>query len=563
MYIKNKIYDYIILFLCVAIGVTFLFVLNNYLGNGADEEFQTICVRRYNEAPLGLLVFWIGYLWTDLFGFTLLNLRNLTSIEYVLTMVVTTTYLYHQTRNVRLTGLVFLLGCVLIRLGSFCIYNWDSGTYLFDAIALCLLMSLMSRPNIRKAFLLGFSIGLMTLGRTPSVIYLPIVCFLVWLLTKKDEDKRIRTRLFVMITAGWLIAMLLFTTVILGSPWKYISLFANGNVISGHSPSNDGLHLWFRFKLMLKLLPSVCFFGAVTLLVTLLITKIKNQISASLILILWLLLCVLSSYWMSRHGFRITQILGMDTPLGLGLLLALPIYNLFGGKIKCDRPTQLKLWGCFLTVFSFAFGSDAYQERWIFAFTIPVILAVLWKLPSKTLKRFLKYFVFISTLIFSSMWFVHVISNKTLYKDYVKSDLPLLKGLYLAEERKMKLEKINDFIVGLRSEGVPYVFAGDHLLSEMLAGEDEGVSFHLYHVNISIGDHWENYRDTALNKVDAVLFYPGDFSDYNENIFADLEEEGFVIADRFENIYVYRRSLRKNPDKQYEILEISKRGDNK
>lgn len=532
-----------------------MLTFKDYGGLSPDEMFQTICVRRYNELPLGLLVFWIGHLWTDLFGFSLLNLRYLTSIEYLLTMGVTTAYLYENTRNLRLSGLVFLLGCVLLRIGAFYIYNWDSGSYLFDGIALCLVLSLISRPNLKKAFFLGLAIGLMTLGRTPSGIFLPIACIIAWLSTKEHDNKKMRNRIPLMILTGWFITMVLFTTIILGSPWEYILLFAEGNVISGHSPINDFNRLWSRFYFMLDILPYIWFFGLSTILIALLLAKLNNKkIIFRCILCIWMIFCILNSYWMSKRASN-NLIDGMDTPLGLGLLLALPIYNLFTRKIKHNRFIRFKLWVCFLTVLSFAFGSDAFQERWIFAFTIPVIIAILWKVPSKSLKKFLKYFVFISTLSFSSMWIIHVISIKLSFREFVKSEIPLLEGLNLEKNKIKNLEGIYNMINDLRKQGIPYVFAGDHLLSEMLAGADEGVSFHQFHANISECEDWDNYRDTAINKVDAVIVSPGDMSRFNKTLFNDLKKEGFSESARYENLILFKRDVRKNPDKQYEIIE--------
>lgn len=551
---NRKYYDIIILILCVSVGSVLMFALNNFGEPIVDEEFQTICVRRYNEAPLGLLVFWIGHLWTDIFGFTILNLRNLTSIEYVLTMGITTIYLYRHTGNIRLSAIIFLLGCVLLRLGAFFIYNWDSGSFLFDAIALCLLMSIISKPTTVKAVLFGFAIGLITLGRTPSVIFLPAAIIIVSRSLKDNKGIAAKTRMPLLIIAGWLIAMLVFTSIILGSPWKYISLFAEGNVVSGHNPIKDIHQLWGRTAQVVLMAPYVWFYGFVSVLIAILLPRIKHKLRAIFIMAVWISYCLLIAYNWSDSIPRVNMYLGMDSPIGVSLLLALPIYNLFGGHIKANKKSVLKLWSCGLLVVSIAFGSDAFNERLVTAFAIPVIVSVLWKLHAAKIKTFIKTLVLVATITFTSILCMHLIALKTMYPDWMRTDIPVLRGLKMDKKIQRNLEDIYISIIKARKEGIPYVFVGNNLLSELLGGADEGISFQNFHARFYSDDDLEEYKKNIIPFVDEVIYLENPSPLY-QILPGVLREEGFTDSIRVNDITIFYRKPRRNFNKIYEIIK--------
>lgn len=533
---KHSVVDYMLAAICVVAGCVTMFLLID-LNSGGDEVYQSLCVRNYMESPLGLLTYFIGDMWSRLFGFSVLKLRVLASVEIILAVCVTSGWLYGRTRNLRLSAATFLLSCILMRAGSYYFYNWDTGTYLFDATALCLLMTAISRPTIRKCVLLGVAIALMTLGRVASGIFLPVVSILVYFACRKDvhavhehKDRYAGIVMAGMILIGWTVTMLLLTTAICGSPADYLSLFSARTVVSGHNPVSDIHMLWGRLAYIMLQLPATWFFGIVCLILGLVLIAVKKKTNRVLIFLPWLIFCLLTSYWNSRSSGYVIFRLGIDTPLGLGLLSVIPVYSLYRRGYRISRQCGLKLWACALATVSYAFGSDGFTERMVMAFILPVIVAVLWTEGNGWVRRYTRCVMIVSLLSFSTIYYCHFAMGFRMREEMTKCDLPVLEGVRISKE-DTSMVAIKDVAVvaeRLRREGKPFVYLGDERKLALVYGLKTSMPFHMYHHSWCNLSDWNKYKDLYAADAEYVVYHSDMSNDELPAILSDVRGRGFT-----------------------------------
>lgn len=543
----RRVSDYILTAICVAAGCVTMFMLIDCGIPGGDETYQTICVRDYLESPLGLLTYRIGHWWTDLFGFTVLNLRILTSIELILASAVTSGWLYHRTRDLRLASALFLLSCIMLRAGAHYLYNWDTGTYLFDAVALCLLMSVFSRPTSAKCLLLGAVIALMTLGRATSGIFLPVATTLVYIAVRKTgkpgHAATAGLRMAAMIVIGWAVCILALTTAVCGSPKAYLDSFSEQTVVTGHNPVKDIHSLWGRFAEMMLALPDKWFFGVICILLAAVLPAVSRRRNRILILLPWLMICLLTSYWHARSTPTISYRLGLDTPLGLGLLLAVPVYRLYDRRAKFSGLCGLRLWACGLAMVSYSFGSDAYFERMITAFTLPVIVGVLWNENNQWVHGFTRSTVIVSILSFGTLYYTHYMIISRHFRAMAPSDMPVVGGLRDAQMTGMlqTVKDMNNVARRLELDRKRFVYLGEYKKLQLIYGYDPGIPIHMYHYSWASKPDWDTYKGRYASRAEYVIYDRRIWYEDLGSILSDVRASGYTDSISYGKIVVLRR----------------------
>lgn len=543
----RRVSNYILAAICVAAGCVTTMMLIDCGMPGSDETYQTICVRDYLKSPLGLLIYWIGHWWTELFGFTVLNLRILTSIEFILASAVTSCWLYLRTRDIRLSSVLFLLSCIMLRAGAHYLYNWDTGTYLFDAVALCLLMSVLSRPTAAKCLLLGAVIALMMLGRATSGIFLPVAATLVYIAVRKTGNHghtaTAGLRMAAIIVIGWAVCILTLTTAICGSPAAYLDSFSEQTVVTGHNPVKDIHMLWGRLAEMTLMLPDKWFFGVMCIVLAAVLPAVTRRRNRILILLPWLMICLLTSYWHARSTPTIAYRLGLDTPLGLGLLLAVPIYRLYDRRAKFSRLCGLRLWACGLAVVSYSFGSDSFHERMVTAFTLPVIVGVLWNENNQWVRGFTRWTVIVSILSFGTLYYTHYMMISRYFRTMPPSDMPVVGGLRDAQMADMlqTVKEMDSVARRLDLDRKRFVYLGDYKKLQLIYGYDPGVPIHMYHYSWASKQDWDTYKGHYASGAEYVIYDRRIWYEDRESILADVRAQGYTDSITYGEIVVLRR----------------------
>lgn len=543
----------ILVILCIAAGCITMFMLVNLETLHSDQLYQALCVRRYREAPLGLLVYWIGHLWCDLFGFSLLNLRILTSIELTLSVGIASCFLYSMTRNSVLSAAMFLTGCLLLRAGTFDIYNWDTGIYIFTTVSLCLMVSYVKKQSPSTLLWLGFFIGLTTLGRTPSAILLPLSLIWVWYASYEKKGVKQHTVNFCVICIGWLAAMLIFTSIILGSPEEYIKSFLDGNLISGHSPTSDYKRLSDNLIRVFCLVPTIWFMGLGTILTSVLLVRIKKPYLVFIILALWVLFNFSRQSLFASHTVKTDLDHGIDTPFGISLLIIPPLLALFFKNYKISRETKTLLWACVIILIGISFGSDVFMRRMTVGFSIPIIMGILWNIKFSPLTRFIKTYIPVAIITLVTAFYTHTFTIYTIRnidKDFFKkTDIKPFDGLTIASPRINEIESAYKAVTLVRKQGFPYIYLGNHYLTELAAGPDAVTRFHDYHLELYQYHNWINNKEIFINNIDVAI-YPLEGPYYElPAVVDDLKKEGFTDSIRMNKTVILYRHNPKNKRK--------------
>lgn len=547
--------DFVIAFACIVLGITVMFMLRNYGNYTRDEIYQTLCVRRYSESPLGLLSYWLGYQWCRIFGLRFVALRLLASLFEVISISIATIFLYRRTGNLKLSGGMFLLASLIASVGGINVYNWDTGLYPFAIFALCVMLSLISRITVPKLIALGSLCAMITLARTPSGIFLPIAMILLWLDMRHRYSKRDIIRCQCIILTAWVLTFVILTLLIAGGPHEYFHQFAIGNVVSGHSPIQDYERLLWRVSDIANTIPLMAGMAIGSMAYALILPKIKCLFIRCLLLLPFVLFYVCIAYWLVRMGPTIEFMLGIDTPFGAVLLLSPSVYALFHDKFKISRPHALQLWACAWIVFCIAFGSDGYTQRMACSFLLPAFVAILWNLKAAKLRIFLKYFISVALILFIPVVTVHYFMLWRAFKDKPTppKELYPLTGLKCDVPDRDLVEKSEKAVEFLRRQGVPYVFLGDNMFMELIYGPDEGFSFHNFHYISGAPDHFAIFKNSFIDRTDAVVFNPKNPYYGYSLIMEDLKKEGFTDTLRMNESIIVFRSPRKNPHKKYPI----------
>lgn len=529
---EDRRFAYAILSLCVIGGTATLFAFDGFFGFWDDEPYQALCVRRYREAPLGVLTFFIGKLWTDIFGFSLLNLRYLTSILVALATGVSATYLYRLTRRPVLAGLCFLLGAILMKLTSFYLYNWDTGTYLFDSIALCVLISLLSRPTTVKFLIFGVTIALITLGRAPSAILLPLSMLLIVCGLRHGTRFYSPVKACLMVIAGWTVVMLLLTALILGSPAEYIRQYELGNVVSGHS-----LSYWSYIKIRIFYIfdktVSGWFVASGCMLMAVVLPWMRRRGAAAALLLLWLLTALFYEYLQAKSVLSFPLTLGGDTPVGIGLLLAAPIYCLYDQK-RMPRALLFNILAVVIIYVSMAFGSDAFVERMTVGFTVPVIIAIVWRSDICVIRRYVKCALGVCLVVFGSIFIFMLFYFARFYDRFGKTvTLSPYEGITVSwkelsdDEKLATAERMVEAITTLKRQNARIAVIGDQIVAQIVYDYEDALSFHEFHLGLDGPEGWEKYKGEMMRNADAFVI-PLDLKNFDYGQYRnELRKGGF------------------------------------
>ena len=548
---RSKTIKFLIVSIPIIVGIIMTFVWYNFHSLPGDEIYQAICVQNFKEAPLGILTFLIGKIWTDIFGFSLINLRILTLIEGILAIGVASIFCFYVTKNAILSSFAFLFGCVLIKYGGFPIYNWDSGTYLFDSLAIFILLTIINRPTGIKCFLLGISIGFITLGRLPSGIFLILAIIIIYIAYRYKKYSFNFQKVVLCILAGWIITLFLILSLAYGSPFLYFQSIADGNIVSGHSLTSDRTSLIKRLWVITLYCSQKWVPASGCMLIAVIIPKVKNKIIQLSIFIIWFVFCIIYSYSVANTEKFIPFSLGGDAPVVLGLLSFYPLYCIFTNRHSTPY-VNIQLWAIVAMLLSVMFGSDAYFERASSFFLTPFLIAILWQARYSYLKKIVISVVSICTLTMGSMLLLFYYKLYRIQK--VGETITLSSGPFdgiisTDEISSQELKNTEEAIPFLQKNNVKFAYAGNHGLIDLRYGRSNGISFHEFMVYLNNEYTWSKYKDSIISNVDAIV-YPCHLYDSTIGfVINDLKEEGFSDVDTIGGaVIIYRDGYRKNID---------------
>ncbi|HAP29885.1 MAG TPA: hypothetical protein DCR26_07165 [Porphyromonadaceae bacterium] len=513
--------------------------VNLGLPGPGDESYQALCVADYRNNPLGMLAFFIGHLWQNLWGDTVLSLRCLASLEMLLAVGVASLYLWRRTGRALLSAAVFTFCILVARATAFQLYNWDSGSYLFDAVALVAVASFLRGGDPRKAIVAGVAVACMALARVPSAVFAPVAFGFIWAGCRRHGFSARDTSLVLGgYTAAALASALILVTLMCGSPAEYIARFRPENLVGGHSPSD--LPDWIKrigelgYNQMVWITPS-----AVAVAAGLLLHRLQSGhrwLRAMAVIFTVALTFVVYRHREAWCDFEWNS-LGADLPLTAFLLLLFPVWNLTHTRRAATPGAEL--WWCAAMVVLMSFGSDTFFERMCGAFTLPVIIAAIWPQAPGAMLRLVRSVLMVSAAVFAT-----VVAEQWVMKARHNTAVPpqryeALHGLRVSTADLRWLEINETAARTARATGMRYVTCVNRFTPQLIFGRDNGPRLSIFHIDSTDHSQWPPEQTGAVDAAQMII--------YNETmpadapVFAHLRALGFTDVLHRDDVHIFAR----------------------
>lgn len=526
--------------LFILIGLSVPFMMIKLYVPLCDEYYQALNVRSYENGPLGMLTFFIGDVWCNMVGESLLNIRALMVICIVLSISFGCGYFFSKTRDLLMSTFLFLIMSLLSTHTVLHIYGWDVGVYPLITLTLIATLYYLERGSYTSIVLMGVSSALMVLSRIPTITVLPILLLIIIYRVIKHKDSYenpVREILQESIAGLAVFLLTAFITIcIMGGFCMYVSSWSSDNIITGHSLDN-----FYRFfnRLICLGIPAVKLWGIVLILfiAACLICKIKR-------LPFFLSIIVKGSIalFITVVAYKLRIIIASPTAdfgLGQGILLILvlyiPIYN-FINKKKLNCPASFLLT---LVAFSLlaAVGSDSAIERVLTLSIIPIAFVCVY--PYK--KTIFSWFFMLVFLLTSAV-------NLTMYRGLrswavYEIASPYVKGSKFGINKCQKIEPLRSYIREKAVDVNNAEFLGPENYEQYYILTDKYPPLlNQYHYDDD-DCHMVKHTIDKLKCADFVFISLND--EYEEddykNIIHDLENEGYAKEMVMDNCLVLAR----------------------
>lgn len=520
----------IICVLCVVLATCACWV-NAGVGSPGllDESYQALCVRYYSESPMAMGVFWVGNIWSRIFGDSFLSLRLLNCLISFLAVAAATVYLWVVVRSWRVAAWTFVLAMVIGVVGRHTMYNWDGGAYLFFVLAEIAALQYIRRNGTTALFMMGVTAAMAAIARVPAMVCIPLGLLVAWRFPDDRWHRWARWKSIGVYLAGIILAFIIITTAMCGSAVSYLSAFISENVVSGHSPGD--LAIWMtniRNHLFNSL--SVWMFGLVSILVAIWLSTKRRPTSA-----MYVGGCLIMIVMGAVEAMYVTPLSDMESgagPLGAAflvfMLVLMPLYNIRASRcIVMPKAVLLVLWAWFLIP---AIGSDLWFRRFLVYYQLPLAVAVIFPMVRDVarLRRLLTYVALLGGLGGGVMLATRVVVARH-YSSVQVSALPKCEGVCISPKEASR-----------RADVYALYRAAVNVVGADRVNIDGYRYFYLYSLPTPRVDylHRFHFHDTAedvaarrdvVAEYDAWLF-AGIYGSRYASLFAMLEQQGFEIV---------------------------------
>lgn len=332
-----------------------------------DESYQYLSVLHYKESPVAPLSFYIGHLWSLLFGHTVLSMRMLQVVMQIAAIGLGAVYFYRRTRDSRVASVLFATLLTASKFWSMNIYGWDVGSYPF--IMLCLLAAIRyyHRPTMTAVLFLAFSFALMCLSRVTLLAGLPFVAGLVVWRCRGRVRACVAQLLCAAVLGLIIVAAVL--SLIYGSVGAYTDVCIPDNIVNGHIGKSALLRFYSRLYFTTLEVAGGWTIGVSALVCTYFIVKAKRWKSA--IWIMAVLVLALTAFAMQAIC-AYTYVFGALHPVFF-FLCFFGVYKAGVSGSKVNMPFE----NVIVLVFALLplVGSDSFLVRVLVLPVLPVVCA--------------------------------------------------------------------------------------------------------------------------------------------------------------------------------------------
>ncbi len=538
---------------CVAVSFWGFAFLQGWGDVWKDEAYQTWSILNWESSRVAPLSYWVGYKWMSIFGFKVVNLRLLATIIGSLAVTTSVIYSYYRTKNLILCGFLLMLGTWVWRADAFMLYNWDSGSYLLDCMALICIVEYFRRPTLNKAVFCGVTCALMTLGRLPSGILGPLMCVLMCCYGWRNDIPYRKTLLNICVfVAVFIVVFICLLTLMYGNPVEYINSLNQGK-IGGHSLNDLGNYKW-RMYILLENFTFIFSPAIFCILLPLLFRKrlsvllnekvFESRLKEWLIISCLCLFIVIEAIWTAKlYLVSLPEgILGCTVPIVVALLLLCPVRNYSNPDKPKMKIPEWELWGCAVTVLASIFGSDSYVGRIEGGFFLPIIIAVLWIL-GRGVKEYLSVVVVLWLLCCIGINVMHwIIQTRECIYEYT-DEIGLYSGIKSSVDFDKIIEDLKPAISLIKKNHEKYILIDDRNVIGMVLGPDDGPGYHDFEFFSEYPENWRRRHIDMLDRIDAVV-YSKDFVKNKisaQKVVEMLRGYGYVYSQETDGAVIVRK----------------------
>lgn len=341
-----------------------------------DEFYQALCCRDYQNAPLGMLTFYIGHLWSDLWGESIFNLRVLSAIMVLLPVMITSWWFYRRTRRGVLSLVVLSLTVAGSALFTDRDYDWNTASFLFPTLLALAMLSWMDRRPV-MGWVTGCLLALSVATRVTNLALLPCVVLIMAVCRGRLSEGLWRglLKLVVSMVVTYLGVVLL----VYGSVDAYLAAFNSDNIISGHTGAGIYIRSFFYLigLVVLSAFPSLLICLLSPYMVRLRISGRSRWMLTGVVIV------VVSGAWMKLYAAysmlasHFLNMGGVYYGAWFAWLLAVPVWNRIASPERHITPDKLTMLIVWLFPMVFCVGSDVYLLRLYVMSFIPLLMAQL------------------------------------------------------------------------------------------------------------------------------------------------------------------------------------------
>ena len=198
--------------------------------NYQDEPYQMLNALEWRSAPLAPLSAWLGHMWADTFGFTLLSMRALAAACALLSAAAASALYGLRSRCPLYAVGLFGVTTILMALSPWLsyLYGWDAQSSLCLTLLAIALLRHLQAPGVLTAAAVGIMLAAAALARVPNAVAIvPALALLAW-----PRGRRMAWAVTAVLTAC--AVALAAICAMYGSPAAYAAALRD-NVITGHS----------------------------------------------------------------------------------------------------------------------------------------------------------------------------------------------------------------------------------------------------------------------------------------------------------------------------------------
>ncbi len=195
-----------------------------------DEFYQAYCTLEPDAmSPVAPLTFLIGKWWQVIFGFGIMSLRWLAWTFRIATASFSAIWYYNRVKKPIVAASLFALIACEANYGSELFWDWNYPNQFFIVLLMIQLISIYESKSLRLAFGIGFTVGLMTMSRLPSAVFIVPAVIVACMAYRKDWWKGILLGI-----SAFVIVWVAVTLPAFGNFGEYFARWGERYFTSGH-----------------------------------------------------------------------------------------------------------------------------------------------------------------------------------------------------------------------------------------------------------------------------------------------------------------------------------------